>query len=73
MPSVKLRRVRRFLRARGWAVAHQVGSHEQWLHPELPGRVTVAGTNNSDVHPRVLGWILEQAGATKAEFDDFDE
>ena len=33
--------IRRLL-ADGWIEARQVGSHKQFVHPEKPGRVTVA-------------------------------
>ena len=40
----------------------QTGSHRQFKHPTLPGRVTVAGKPGDDVAPGTLGSILKQAG-----------
>jgi predicted RNA binding protein YcfA (HicA-like mRNA interferase family) len=38
-----------------------VGSHRQYKHPEKPGRVTIAGHPNDDVHPKTLNSIFKQA------------
>ena len=47
---------------RGWQQVGQTGSHRQFKHPTLPGRVTVAGKPGDDVAPGTLASILKQAG-----------
>jgi len=34
------------LRADGWKLVRQRGSHEQWRHPTKPGVVTVVGKDS---------------------------
>jgi predicted RNA binding protein YcfA (HicA-like mRNA interferase family) len=50
---MKVREVIRLLESNGWFLKETRGSHRQYKHPTLAGRVTVAGTLNS---------ILKQAG-----------
>lgn len=58
----KIRDVLQQLREAGWQQVAQTGSHRQFKHPTLPGRVTVAGKPGDDVAPGTLGSILKQAG-----------
>jgi predicted GIY-YIG superfamily endonuclease len=37
------------------------GSHRQYKHPTIPGRVTIAGHPNDDLAPGTLNSILKQA------------
>lgn len=53
------------LRADGWYLAATRGSHQQFKHPDKPGRVTVAGKPSDDVPPGTLNSILKQAGLKK--------
>ncbi len=53
------------LEADGWFFAKQKGSHRQYLHPSKPGKTTVSGHLNEDVHPKTLQSILKQAGLQK--------
>jgi predicted RNA binding protein YcfA (HicA-like mRNA interferase family) len=55
-------RVLQQLKDAGWQQVGQMGSHRQFKHPTLPGRVTVAGKPGDDVAPGTLGSILKQAG-----------
>jgi predicted RNA binding protein YcfA (HicA-like mRNA interferase family) len=59
---VKVRDVIRMLRADGWQLDRQVGSHRQFRHPTKPGTVTVAGALGSEIRPGTLGSIRRQAG-----------
>ena len=58
----KIRDVLQQLKDAGWQQVGQAGSHRQFKHPTLPGRVTVAGKPGDDVAPGTLGSILKQAG-----------
>jgi predicted RNA binding protein YcfA (HicA-like mRNA interferase family) len=49
----------------GWKQVAQRGSHRQYKHSGKPGKVTIAGAPNDDVHPKTLSSILKQAGLKK--------
>jgi predicted RNA binding protein YcfA (HicA-like mRNA interferase family) len=57
---MKVRDVIRTIENEGWRFRSQKGSHRQYVHPTKPGRVTVAGKPNDDVHPK-LASIFRQA------------
>ncbi|HEX4030926.1 MAG TPA: type II toxin-antitoxin system HicA family toxin [Terracidiphilus sp.] len=46
----------------GWQVKNQEGSHQQWVHPTKPGKVTIAGHPSDDIPPGTLNAMLKQAG-----------
>lgn len=71
MPPLRFREVRRFLRARGWWVSGQEGSHEHWEHGTKLGKPTVAGHDSDYVHPKTLQSILRQAGESMEDLMDF--
>jgi predicted RNA binding protein YcfA (HicA-like mRNA interferase family) len=48
---VKVREAIELLRADGWQLERQVGSHRQFRHPTKPGTVTVAGNLGKDLKP----------------------
>jgi predicted RNA binding protein YcfA (HicA-like mRNA interferase family) len=51
------------LRAEGWRLDRQRGSHRQFVHPARPGaRVTLAGQPSLDIPKGTLNSILKQAG-----------
>jgi predicted RNA binding protein YcfA (HicA-like mRNA interferase family) len=52
----------KMLRADGWQLVRQRGSHRQFQHGQKPGTVTVAGAPKSDLHPKTVASILKQAG-----------
>lgn len=62
MADVKYRDLLKQLKADGWEIVVIRGSHRQLKHPVRPGRVTVAGHPNDDIHPRTLKSIRRQAG-----------
>ena len=62
---MKVRDVIKLIEVDGWYQVKTVGSHRQYKHPEKPGRVTVAGHPNDDVHPKTLLSILKQAQLKK--------
>jgi len=52
------------LRADGWVLARQSGSHRQFKHPTRRGVVTVPGQPGEDLKPGTLASIKRQAGWT---------
>ncbi len=47
--------------ATGWYLISTEGSHRQYKHPNKPGRVTIPGHLNDDVHPKTLASVFKQA------------
>jgi predicted RNA binding protein YcfA (HicA-like mRNA interferase family) len=62
---MKVREILKLLKDDGWYLVTTEGSHRQFKHPNKPGRVTVAGHLNEDLHPKTLKSILTQAGLKK--------
>lgn len=60
MPA-KVGEMIKLLEACGWYLATIRGSHRQFKHPEIPGRVTVPGKPSDTLHPRTEKSILRQA------------
>jgi predicted RNA binding protein YcfA (HicA-like mRNA interferase family) len=58
---MKIRDIIKIIEAEGWYLVETKGSHRQYKHPEIPGRVTVAGHPNDDLAPGTLNSILKQA------------
>jgi predicted RNA binding protein YcfA (HicA-like mRNA interferase family) len=58
---MKIREVLRLLKADGWQIVRQTGSHRQLQHAVKPGTVTVAGKPGDELHPKTLASILRQA------------
>ena len=46
----------------GWYLVATKGSHRQFKHPTMPGRVTVPGKPSDDVAPGTKNSIFKQAG-----------
>lgn len=59
---VKIRDIIRAIEQDGWFHVRTTGSHRQFRHPTKPGKVTVAGKLNRDLHPKTLASIRRQAG-----------
>ncbi|HYL45337.1 MAG TPA: type II toxin-antitoxin system HicA family toxin [Ktedonobacteraceae bacterium] len=62
---MKIREVIKLIEADGWYLVNTVGSHRQYKHTKKPGRVTVSGHLNDDVHPKTLASVLKQAQLKK--------
>jgi predicted RNA binding protein YcfA (HicA-like mRNA interferase family) len=58
---VKVRQILKLLKADGWQLVRQRGSHRQFQHGEKPGTVTVTGKPSKDLHPKTVASILKQA------------
>jgi predicted RNA binding protein YcfA (HicA-like mRNA interferase family) len=64
---MKIRDVVRALEQHGWNLAATRGSHRQYKHPLIAGRVTIAGHPNDDLSPGTLNSILKQARMTRED------
>ena len=62
---MKVREVLGMLRAAGWYIVGTRGSHRQFKHPALRGRVTIAGKLNDELARGTLNSIFRQAGWKK--------
>jgi predicted RNA binding protein YcfA (HicA-like mRNA interferase family) len=62
MLPMKYREFVRDLREDGWQLKSQEGSHQQWVHPSKPGKVTVAGHPNDEIPVGTLKAMRKQAG-----------
>jgi predicted RNA binding protein YcfA (HicA-like mRNA interferase family) len=58
---MKVREVLRILKADGWQVVRQTGSHRQLQHSSKSGTVTVAGKPGDELHPKTLASVWRQA------------
>jgi predicted RNA binding protein YcfA (HicA-like mRNA interferase family) len=61
-PALTVREVIRELHAGGWKLDRQRGSHRQFVHPERPGLVTVAGQLGAELPAGTLASIRRQSG-----------
>lgn len=59
---MKVREAIKMLRADGWKLDRQSGSHRQFRHPVKPGTVTVAGKLGKDLKRGTRASIFGQAG-----------
>ncbi|HVY54333.1 MAG TPA: type II toxin-antitoxin system HicA family toxin [Thermodesulfobacteriota bacterium] len=59
---MKVKEVIRLVESDGWYQAAQKGSHRQFKHPAKKGRVTIAGSLNTEMPRGTLNSILKQAG-----------
>ena len=60
--EMKVRDVIKTVECDGWKHMRTKGSHRQHKHPTKPGRITIPGRLNDDLHPGTLKSILTQAG-----------
>jgi predicted RNA binding protein YcfA (HicA-like mRNA interferase family) len=49
----------------GWYWVRNASAHRQFKHPQVPGRVTVAGRPGEHLAPRAIDSILKQTGLLK--------
>lgn len=62
MKVVKVNKILKELKADGWYIDRQRGSHREFKHPNKKGVVTVNGHNNEDVWGFLLKSIEAQSG-----------
>ena len=65
--SMKIRDVTKWIEAEGWYLITTKGSHRQYKHPTIRGRITIAGHPNDDLAPGTLNSILKQAKLKEAK------
>lgn len=56
-----VREVKRLIEADGWVYKTTRGSHDQYVHPTKPGKVTIPN-HGGDIPAGTLNSILKQAG-----------
>ena len=59
---MKVRDVIKRIEADGWRQVRTVGSHRHYKHDTKPGLVTVAGHPSTEIAPKTLNRIWQQAG-----------
>lgn len=59
---MKIKEIIKLLEENGWYLCTQRGSHRQFKHDTLKGRVTVAGKLSDDIAKGTLNSIFKQAG-----------
>lgn len=62
MATRKVKDVIKQLKAEGWVLVRQTGSHRQFTHAIHPSVVTVAGKLSDDLKPGTLSSIEKRAG-----------
>lgn len=62
MKTFKVIEVIRMLKADGWVLDRQKGSHRQFVHPTKKGTVTVNGKESDPLNQFLLNSIWKQAG-----------
>ena len=62
---MKVRQVIKRLERIGWYQVRMKGSHRQFKHPVIQGRVTVSGKPGDDIAIGTLKSIMKQAGLGK--------
>jgi predicted RNA binding protein YcfA (HicA-like mRNA interferase family) len=62
MKRYKVQEVMDMLRADGWSLDRQKGSHRQYVHPTKTGTVTVSNKANKTMSQFTLNSIWKQAG-----------
>jgi predicted RNA binding protein YcfA (HicA-like mRNA interferase family) len=59
---VKVRELIRLLEQHGWTLSRTRGDHRQFVHPDSPGVITVAGNLGRDMPSGTLNAVLKAAG-----------
>ena len=62
---MKVGEIIKLIESYGWYQVVQEGSHRQFKHHEIKGRVTIAGKPSADLPRDTLYSILRQAGLGK--------
>jgi len=58
---LKFRDIEKIILADGWVFKSAKGSHQQYVHPTKPGKVTIP-YHAGDIAPIIIKSILKQAG-----------
>ncbi len=52
----------KLIEERGWYLVSQKGSHRQFKHESIPGRVTIAGKLSDEMPKGTANSVFKQAG-----------
>lgn len=58
---MRYREIRKIIEADGWIYKNTKGSHDHFVHPTKPGKVTIP-SHSGDLDPTTIKSILKQAG-----------
>lgn len=58
---MKVREIEKIIKADGWYLVKQVGSHKQFKHPSKSGKVTIPN-HSGDLDIKTAKSIFKQAG-----------
>ena len=58
---MRFKEVERILKTDGWQYKNSRGSHNYYIHPTKPGKITIPN-HSGDIDPGTLKSILKQAG-----------
>ena len=58
---MRVREIKKLIEADGWIYKNSRGSHDQYVHPHKPGKVTIPN-HRGDLDTRTAKSILKQAG-----------
>jgi predicted RNA binding protein YcfA (HicA-like mRNA interferase family) len=70
LPSVRPRRIARFLEQKGFVLDHATGSHSIYYHAQTRRRAVVP-QHNRDLPKGTLMSLLREAGFTREDLIDF--
>ena len=59
---MKVQEIIRIIEKKGWRLVSQKGSHRQYKHAAIPGRVTIPGNLNDDLPKGTVNSVFKQAG-----------
>jgi predicted RNA binding protein YcfA (HicA-like mRNA interferase family) len=59
---MKVKEIIRIIEKKGWRLVSQKGSHRQYKHAAIPGRVTIPGNLNDDLPKGTVNSVFKQAG-----------
>ncbi len=58
---MRFKEIERIILADGWQYKNSKGSHNHYIHPEKPGKVTIP-THSGDLDKTTIKMIMRQAG-----------
>lgn len=61
---MRFKEVERIILAEGWKYKNSKGSHNQYIHPSKPGKVTIPN-HGGDLDKTTVKMIMKQAGLQK--------
>ncbi len=59
---MKVKDIIKLIEERGWYLVSQKGSHRQFKHESIPGRVTIAGKLSDEMPKGTANSVFKQAG-----------